>query len=58
MSERILAWYGDDFTGAAAVMRLRAASIALSSVSQNLLRSPLTCRWSAPARRQNFDQAT
>ena len=36
----------------------RAERMTLSSGSQNLLRRPLTCRWSAPASRQIFGQGT
>lgn len=40
------------------VRQARADAITLSSGSQNLLAMPLTCMWSAPARRHSFCQAT
>ena len=40
------------------VRQARAERMTLSSGSQNLLRRPLTCMWSAPASRQSLDQAT
>jgi hypothetical protein len=40
------------------VRQARAEASTLSSGSQNLLASPLTCMWSAPARRHSFCQAT
>ena len=44
-------------SGNSGVRQARADAITLSSGSQNLLASPLTCMWSAPARRQIFCQA-
>lgn len=39
------------------VRHSRADAMTLSSDSENLFCRPLTCMWSAPARRQNFCQA-
>ena len=39
------------------VRQARAESIDDAPSSANLLRSPLTCMWSAPATRHNVDQA-
>ena len=45
-------------SGNIGVRHSRAEAMTLSSVSENLLSSPLTCMWSAPASRQIFCQAT